>query len=366
MSHLSREDVVEALKKVVDFAQNRDVVSLGWISGITIKDNQTGFILTLPAEDAKHKAWLRDACEAAVQAIPGVESVTAVLTADTPPTSDTLSPAPAAPPPQTSATPRKPAQWNHSPVSYVKHIVAIASGKGGVGKSTTTVNLAHALHATGKHVGILDADIYGPSIPHMMQLHDAGKPATAGNRMIPVQNHGIACMSMGLLMQDQAAVLRGPMITKALVQMLRNVTWGTQGNHLDILLIDMPPGTGDIHISLVQQAPLDGAIIVTTPQQVAVNDAAKCIDMFDKVNIPILGIIENMSSKEGTPVFGEGGGTMLAQRCPAPLLAQIPLDSTLCRQMDAGDTLDISNETGLRYKEAAQMLGSIIGTSVPA
>ena len=225
---------------------------------------------------------------------------------------------------------RKPAQWNREPLPHVKRIIAIASGKGGVGKSTTAVNLAHALIKQGKRVGILDADIYGPSIPNMLAL--SGRPIMEDGRMIPLQNYGIVCNSMGFITGDQAAILRGPMISKTLQQLLRLTRWGTTEEPLDYLLVDMPPGTGDVHLSMAQQVPLDGAIIVTPPQTIATIDAKKCAIMFQKVGVPVLGIVENMSGGG----FGSGGGKQLADELAVPLLANIEIDSNICSATDTG------------------------------
>lgn len=243
--------------------------------------------------------------------------------------------------PMQSPETRKPAQWNRNPLPYVKRVVVIASGKGGVGKSTTTVNLAHTLHANGQSVGILDADIHGPSIPRMLGIQHSGQPEMKDGLLVPIQGHGIRALSMGNLSKDQAAIWRGPMVTKALVQMLRGAHWGTEATPLDWLLIDMPPGTGDTHISLVQQVPLDGAIIVTTPQDIATIDAEKCLSLFQKVQVPVLGIIENMSyfiDPAGTPhaIFGEGGGERLAEKHQVPFLGQIPIDPLIRETADKG------------------------------
>lgn len=226
--------------------------------------------------------------------------------------------------------PRKPAVWNTSPLEHVRAVIAVASGKGGVGKSTLTVNLAHALTAMGKNVGILDADIYGPSIPRMLNV--TGRPEIADNKMLPLISHGIACMSIGFITGDEAAVLRGPMISKTLTQLLRLTRWGTAEKPLDILLVDMPPGTGDVHLSMAQLVPLTGAIIITTPQEVAVMDARKAALMFTKVKVPILGVVENMSGG----MFGAGGGKKLADEFSTPLLGTVPLDTAICAAGDAG------------------------------
>lgn len=236
---------------------------------------------------------------------------------------------------------RRPALWNTEKLPHVRRIWAVASGKGGVGKSTVTVNLAHALAAQGWRVGVLDADIYGPSLPRMLGLETRLKPELADGLMVPPVAYGLRAMSIALLTGDQAAVLRAPMVTKALGQLLRGTRWGTPHEPLDLLLLDLPPGTGDVHLSLAQSVPIDGAILVTTPQDIAVIDAEKSAVMFQKLNIPIFGVVENMSyftDANGTPqrLFGEGGGAKLAAQCGAPLLAQLPLDPALRAAADAG------------------------------
>lgn len=244
---------------------------------------------------------------------------------------------------------RKPAVWHREPLPHVKKIIAVASGKGGVGKSTTAVNLALALSGLGKNVGILDADIYGPSIPQMLALK--GKPGLKGGQMLPLENHGLKCMSLGFI-TDQAAVFRGPMISKTLQQLLRLTEWGTADAPLDFLVVDMPPGTGDIHLSMAQLVPLTGAVIVTTPQAVAVNDARKCAAMFIKVNVPILGVVENMSGD----LFGHGGGKNLAAEFSAPFLGEIAADAAIREAGDAGKVY--AGKGAEAYKEIAGILSS--------
>ena len=259
--------------------------------------------------------------------------------------------------------PRLTPSINHAALPQVKRIIAVASGKGGVGKSTVTVNLAHALTAQGRRVGILDADIYGPSIPLMLGLETYLKPElTPDNRMIPPMAHGIRAMSMALVIGDQAAVLRAPMITKTLVQFLRLVQWGDAAHPLDTLLIDLPPGTGDITISLAQNAPVDGMVLVTTPQQAAAIDADKCADAFGKLGIPLMGVVENMSyfmgaNHEKSTPFGSGGGAQLATKYNVPLLAQLPLDPVMGQCADGGKNFITENSAS----EAAAIYHKIAG-----
>jgi ATP-binding protein involved in chromosome partitioning len=237
---------------------------------------------------------------------------------------------------------QRPPSINHAPIGQVARVIAVASGKGGVGKSTVTVNLAYALTAAGSRVGILDADIYGPSIPRMLGLETYLKPEIADNQMVPPTAHGIRAMSMALITGEQAAVLRAPMITKTLVQFLRVTRWGTPAHPLDVLLVDLPPGTGDVTLSLAQNVKLDGLVLVTTPQEVAVIDADKCAQAFQKLQVPLLGVVENMSyfiDPSGTrhALFGEGGGASLAAKYQTSLLGTIPLDPALVMACDRGE-----------------------------
>ena len=312
---LTEAEIISALKKVKD--NDIDVIEAGLISGIKINEGKISFVVTIKPQDKNSKAWLQQACEKAVSKISGVKSVVAIMTADKPQI--------------------KPAVWNSNRISGIAKIIAVSSGKGGVGKSTTTVNLAHSLYKIGKKVGLLDADIYGPSIPKMLGIN--GQPEIKDNKIIPLVANGIKCMSIGFLVgEDSAVIWRGPQATKALNQMLRDVEW----EELDYLLIDMPPGTGDIHLSLAQQVPVDGVVIVTTPQEVALADARKSIEMFKKVNVPIIGIIENMSGfvdKESGKthyIFGEGGGKKLGLATGSPFLGTIPIDISLRESGDAG------------------------------
>lgn len=250
---------------------------------------------------------------------------------------------------------QRPPSINHAPIPHVGRVIAVGSGKGGVGKSTVTVNLAHALTAEGKRVGILDADIYGPSIPRMLALDTYVKPEVVNGQMVPPMAHGIRAMSMSLIAGDEAAVLRAPMITKALVQFIRMTRWGTADAPLDVLLVDLPPGTGDVTLSLAQNVKLDGLVLVTTPQEVAVMDADKCAQAFNKLQVPLLGVIENMShfiDTEGHAhaLFGSGGGAKLAAKYHAPLLGQLPLDPAIAACADKGENFVQCNANCLASK----------------
>jgi len=327
MSSITQETIKNSLSKVIDRDSGADIMSAGIVSGIIIREGEigakVGFVITIDPKDRERKAYLREACEAQVRKLSGVESVAAVMTAQN---SEPIAPKPEA----GYAGPRERAVWNITPVEGVKKVIAIASGKGGVGKSTTAVNLAMALQKKGLRIGLLDADIYGPSIPRMMAL--SGKPEIIDNKMIPPENHGIQCMSMGFITGDDAAILRGPMISKTLHQLLRFSKWATIEKPLDFLVVDMPPGTGDIHLSMVQQVPLSGAIIVTTPQEVAVMDARKALKMFQKTGVVILGVIENMSGS----IFGSGGGKKLAEEMDVPFLGAISMDAAIVEASDNG------------------------------
>ncbi len=230
--------------------------------------------------------------------------------------------------------------WNYTPIPNVKKIIAIASGKGGVGKSAVAVGLAFALRQRGLRVGIMDADICGPSLPLMLGITE--RPEMCEGVLLPIMKENIACMSVGFLLGDAAAVMRGPLVSKTLNQFLRNTHWGINGE-LDVLIVDTPPGTGDIQLSLMQQAPLGhgggGVIIVTTPQKIALEDVRRAVKMYQKVNIPILGVIENMSGE----IFGTQGGKQLAEEINTSLLGSIALDADLRKAADNGDFLTLSS-----------------------
>ncbi len=304
------------------------LVPPGALSAITVRGRQVGFVLTVDAAQKSSLPALEAQCKTALLALPEVEQVHIVTTVHQ--HQPDAAPPPAAP--TRSAMASTPAQ-----LPGVTRIIAVASGKGGVGKSTTTVNLAYAAVAAGLRVGILDADIYGPSIPRMLGLQASGTPELRNGMMHPHHAHGIAAMSVQFITGDAAAILRGPMISKTLQQMLRMTAWG----NLDLLLIDMPPGTGDVALSLAQQAPLSGVVLVTTPQEVAVADARKAASMCSKLGVPLCGVVETMSWFEdpaGTrhTLFGSGGGEALARTCGIPLLGQVPLRSSLREASDTG------------------------------
>ena len=249
---------------------------------------------------------------------------------------------------------RKPAQWNRAKLDHVKCVIAVASGKGGVGKSSTTVNLALALAEAGVEVGILDADIYGPSVPKMLGIKTHLQPSVLNGKLVPPRQRGIYLMSMALITGNRPALLRGPMITKTLQQLLRGTLWG-KDKPLDILLVDMPPGTGDVHLSMAQQVPLDGALVVTTPQEVATADAEKATEMFIRLGVPIIGVIENMSyftDPEGRRhhLFGEGGGAALAARHKIDFLGELPLDPLIGECADRGENY-LHRDGALAIKE---------------
>lgn len=261
-------------------------------------------------------------------------------------------------------SPLRPPSINHSPLAHVAQVIAIASGKGGVGKSTVTVNLAHALTEAGKRVGILDADIYGPSIPRMLGLDSYVKPEIIDNQMIPPIAHGIRAMSMALVTGDEAAVLRAPMITKALTQFLRLTRWGDSSCPLDCLLVDLPPGTGDVTLSLAQNVKLDGVVLVTTPQDIAVIDADKCASAFTKLGVPLLGIVENMSyfqdsTGSNIALFGSGGGKKLAEKYHVPLLGSLPLNPAIGQSADAG-TNALANASADIREPFSAVTGSLL------
>ncbi|AZO09963.1 MULTISPECIES: Mrp/NBP35 family ATP-binding protein [unclassified Mesorhizobium] len=358
---VTKESVIERLKTVngPDFTGN--IVDLGMVSEIFIADSKVFFSITVPAARAQELEPLRAAAERAVKAIPGVANAVVALTAEkkgggmeapVPPrqSSQAAPPRPAAPAAPQRAVPQAPASQSHGKrgVPGIDAIIAVASGKGGVGKSTTAVNLALGLAANGLKVGVLDADIYGPSMPRLLNIR--GRPQTVDGKILkPMQNYGLKVMSMGFLVDEETPMIwRGPMVMSALTQMLREVEWG----QLDVLVVDMPPGTGDAQLTMAQQVPLAGAVIVSTPQDLALIDARKGLNMFKKVDVPLLGIVENMSyflapdTGKRYDIFGHGGARREAERLGVTFLGEVPLEMGIRESSDAGAPVVASKPEG--------------------
>ncbi len=346
---VTRESVLAALKDITDPVSGSDIVAAGVMRALTVEGGAVRFVLEIDPGKAEAYNPVRDAAEAAVKALPGAETVSVVLTGHSAKAPPDLKPG-------KKAEPKGPEK-----VPGVNHLIAIASGKGGVGKSTVSANLACALAAEGRRVGLLDADVYGPSQPRMLGV--SGRPASPdGKTILPMRNHGVTMMSIGLMTNEgQAVVWRGPMLMGALQQMLMQVQWGA----LDCLLVDLPPGTGDVQMTLAQKAQVDGAIIVSTPQDVALLDARKGIDMFNQLHVPVLGMIENMSthicSKCGHEehVFGHGGVKLEAEKLGVPLLAEIPLHLDIRLASDGGAPIVVSKPESAQaqaFRDVARQL----------
>jgi ATP-binding protein involved in chromosome partitioning len=338
---VTEQQILDALAQVRDPEKGGDIVSLGMVSGLVVRDGNVGFAIEVEPERGPRLEPLRKAAEQAVEALPGVLSVSAVLTAEAKPRG-----APAAPRPTGAAAPASggAAAGKNALAPGVRAIVAVASGKGGVGKSTVASNLALAMKANGLSVGVLDADIYGPSMPRMLGI--SGRPSSSDGKMLrPMQNYGLKCMSIGFLVpEDTPMIWRGPMVMSALQQMLREVEWG----ELDIMIVDMPPGTGDAQLTMAQQVSLAGAVIVSTPQDISLIDARKGLNMFKKVDVPVLGIIENMSyflcphCGERSDIFSHGGARREAERLGTDFLGEIPIDLAIRETSDEGRPIVVS------------------------
>ena len=323
-----RQEVIAALDAVTDPKTGQGLVAAGRVKGLVVGEDRAGFAMEVDAADARLYAPVRDAAEAALKAIAGLHRVHVVLTAEQ------------------AATPRRrgaglskaaldqgrpPAPVATDRPEHVRRVIAVASGKGGVGKSTVAVNLAVALARGGHRVGLLDADVYGPSVPLMMGAQ--GTPQHDGERLVPLEAHGVKVMSTGFLVgADRAMVWRGPMASQALTQMLTQTRWGTLDALLDLLIVDLSPGTGDVQLTLVQKTPIDGVVIVTTPQEAALADARRAVAMFRKTETPVIGLIENMSGE----VFGHGGGKHEAERLGVSFLGSVPLAAGVREGGDAG------------------------------
>jgi ATP-binding protein involved in chromosome partitioning len=343
---ITKDRILEELKRVKGPDLEQDIVSLGLVSEIVIHRGKVYFAISVDPARASELESLRQAAEQVVGAIPGVDGVVATLTADR--RLEQRSGGNGGSPVAAQAGVTRPgaardARHRQGLIPGVANIIAVASGKGGVGKSTTAVNLAAGLERQGLKVGILDADIYGPSLPRLLGLK--GQPKQVGDKLEPMNAYGLKVMSMGFLVDEETPMIwRGPMVMSALTQMLRDVAWG----ELDILVVDMPPGTGDAQLTMAQQVPLAGAVIVSTPQDLALIDARKGLNMFRKVNVPVLGIVENMSTfvcphcGTRTDIFGHGGAKEEATRLGVPFLGEVPLTMSLRELSDVGRPIVVS------------------------
>lgn len=345
-----RQAVLDALKTIDDPASGQDIVAAGLVRALTVEGDAVRFVLDVDPDQATALEPVRAGAEQRVRQLPGIKTVSALMTAHS---------TPKAPPDLKGHG--KPQRPGPEKIPGLARIIAIASGKGGVGKSMVAANLACAFAAEGMRVGLLDADIYGPSQPRMLGV--SGRPASPdGKTILPMRNHGVTMMSMGLMTnEDQAIIWRGPMLMGALQQMLMQVQWGA----LDVLVVDLPPGTGDVQMSLAQKAVVDGAIIVSTPQDVALIDARKGVDMFQQMNLPLLGLIENMSAHvcsncgHEEHLFGHGGVAAEAEKLGIPLLAEIPLHLDVRKSGDGGAPVVVSKPDGAvarAFRDAARHL----------
>ncbi|MFZ3150370.1 MAG: Mrp/NBP35 family ATP-binding protein [Anaerolineaceae bacterium] len=329
---ITDQQVLNALSTVMDPELNQDLVSLNMIEDLKVDGDNVSFSIVLTTPACPLRAQLERDARRAVQVMTGARNIQIAVTSRV---------------------------QNLKPVdisgNQFKYVIAVGSGKGGVGKSTIAVNLAISLAEEGASVGLLDADIYGPNIPRMLGV-DSLPPTKEGEKVNPANSHGIKVVSIGFLVQEgQPLIWRGPMLHSAIQQFLTDFNWGM----LDYLVVDMPPGTGDVQLSLSQTLPISGAVVVTTPQKVAVDDAFRAVNMFQKLEVPVLGIVENMSYLEmpdgvHLQVFGEGGGQMLAARAGVPFLGQIPLDPTIGKSGDSGSPIvdgTVSSEAVKALKE---------------
>ena len=319
---VTQEQVLSVLRTVQDPDLHKDIVSLGFVKDVRVAGGEVDFTIELTTPACPVRDVMKAEAEQKVAALPGVSAARANMTASV----------------------RARGGFGREAVPGIKNIVAVGAGKGGVGKSTTAVNLALALAATGAKVGLLDGDVYGPNLPQMLGAH--GQPeATAEKTIIPLEAHGVKVISMGMLVPpDQPVIWRGPMLHGAVQQFMRDVAWG----ELDYLIVDLPPGTGDVSLSMAQSVPVAGAVLVTTPQGVSVSDVRKAVGMFRQLNIPVLGVVENMSyfvcghCQERTEIFGHGGGARMAEELGIPFLGEVPIDTRVRSGGDEGQPIVVA------------------------
>jgi ATP-binding protein involved in chromosome partitioning len=317
---VTREQVLDALRAVKDPDLHKDIVTLSFVKEVQIQGGEVDFTIELTTPACPVRDEMKAEAERAVAALPGVTAARAKMTADV----------------------KARGGFGRQGVPGIRNIILVGAGKGGVGKSTTSVNLALALLKKGARVGLMDADVYGPNLPQMLGISGQQPDVTDDKKMIPVEAQGLRVISMGMLIPpDQPVIWRGPMLHSAMQQFMRDVTWG----ELDYLVIDLPPGTGDVALSLSQSVPVAGAVVVTTPQGVSVSDVRKAVQMFRQLNIPILGAVENMSyfacphCGERTDIFGQGGGQRMAQEMGIPFLGEVPIDTRVRSGGDEGQPI---------------------------
>lgn len=320
---VTQEQILDALRSVVDPDLKRDIVSLGFIKDVRIAGGEVGFTIELTTPACPVRDQMKAQAEERVAALPGVTAARATMTASV----------------------RAHVGLGGESIPGIRNILAVGAGKGGVGKTTTAVNVAVALALEGARVGLLDGDVYGPNVPQMLGL-SAPPDITDEQKLIPPESHGIKVVSMGMLVPpEQAVIWRGPMLHSALKQFLHDVVWG----ELDYLVVDLPPGTGDVSLSMAQTVPVAGAVLVTTPQGVSVSDVRKAVTMFRQLRIPILGVIENMSHfvcghcGTRTEIFGHGGGKLMADEMKIPFLGEIPIDATVRSGGDEGRPIVVTH-----------------------
>ena len=335
-----QDELIKALKGVMDPDLGRDIVSLNMVRDIRIEGNRVSFKLVLTTPACPMKARMEADARQAVSSIPGVKEVAVETSSEVP------------------SAKKLPEKEN---IHGVKNTIAVASGKGGVGKSTVAVNLAASLARSGANVGLLDLDIYGPSIPTMMGINEPIQ-VNAEGKMKPVVNYNIKMMSVGFVLEEDAPLIwRGPLVMQIVKQFLKDVEWG----ELDYLVIDLPPGTGDAQLTLAQTIPLTGAVVVTTPQDISLIDARRAITMFEKITVPVLGIIENMSyflcphCGKKTEIFSSGGGEKTSQKYDIPLIGNIPIDTEIRAGGDAGKPIVISNPESPQSVEFGTIAGAV-------
>lgn len=345
MAAITESQVLDALRGVIDPDLGKDIVSLGFVTSVSIDGGRVAATVELTTPACPVKDQLKESCRQRIQAIPGVTDVDVTMTAQ---------------------VRSHRAGGAEGILTGVRNIVAVASGKGGVGKSTVAANLACALAKEGARVGLLDADIYGPSAPIMFGITE--QPEIQDQKLLPIERHGVRVMSLGLIANDQSPVIwRGPLVARMIQQFLSDVAWG----ELEYLVVDLPPGTGDAQLTLAQSCPLSGAVIVTTPQDVALEDVVRAVRMFGQVKVPVLGVIENMSYFEapdtGTryAIFGEGGGKRVAEQFDLPLLATLPIVPAVCESGDRGTPAVIAlgeDPAAKAYVDMARAVASRLST----